>query len=76
MPIKTQDSHYPNRWTGRLIVGGLTLLILAMLAYSALKPDNTGRQTAEGMASVATMDASKVRADNTREADRARPLVD
>lgn len=75
MPSKKQDPHYPNPWTGRLIVGGLTALVLALLAYSALKPDNTGRQTAEGVASVATMDASQIRADNSREADRARPLV-
>lgn len=75
MPSKTRDAHYPNPWTGRLILGGLAALVLALLAYAALKPDETGRRTAEGAASVAEMDAAQVRADNAREAERARPLV-
>lgn len=75
MPSKTRDAHYPNPWTGRLILGGLAALVLALLAYAALKPDETGRRTAEGVANVAEMDAAQVRADNAREAERARPLA-
>lgn len=75
MPSKTRDAHYPNPWTGRLILGGLAALVVALLAYAALKPDETGRRTAEGVANVAEMDAAQARADNARAADRARPLV-
>lgn len=75
MPSKTRDVHYPNPWTGRLILGGLAALVLALLAYSMLKPDETSRRTAEGVASVAEMDAAQMRADNARAADRARLLV-
>lgn len=75
MPSKTRDAHYPNPWTGRLILGGLAALVLALLAYSMLRPDETGQRTAEGVANVAEMDAAQARADNAREAERARPLV-
>jgi hypothetical protein len=75
MPSKLRDAHYPNPWTGRLILGGLAALVLALLAYAALKPDETGRRSAEAAANVARMDAAQERADKAREADRERPLV-
>lgn len=75
MPSKIRDAHYPSPWTGRLIVGGLGALFLALLTFAVLRPDATSQRTADGLASVVQMDASQVRADNAREADRARTIV-
>lgn len=75
MPSKSHDPHYPNPWTGRIIVGSLAFLVVALLAFAFIRPDETGRRATEAEVGLAQMDASQVRADNTREADRARSLV-
>jgi len=75
MPSKMRDPHYPNPWTGRLVVGGLAVLVVGLLVFAALKPDEPGRRSAEGAASVAQMDIAQQRANEAREADRTRSRI-
>lgn len=71
MISRVRDVHYPNRWVGRLILGGLAALVLGLLAYAVLKPEPHVQKTAEGAASVTQMDAAQMRADRAREEERA-----
>jgi len=71
MISKVRDVHYPNPWFGRLILGGLAVLVLGLLAYAVLKPDAHVQRTAEGAASVTQMDAAQMSADRAREEERA-----
>lgn len=75
MSGKTYDPHYPNPWAGRLIVGCLVVLVLGLLAFAVLKPDERGRRSAEGAASAAQMDAAQARADKAREDERIKTLM-
>ncbi|WP_374597971.1 hypothetical protein [Brevundimonas sp.] len=75
MPSKKHDPHYPNPWMGRIIVGSLAFLVVALLAFAFIRPDETGRRATEAEVVLTQMDAAQAKADQTREADRSRPSV-
>ena len=75
MPSEFRDAHRSGPWTRRLMVGGLCALVVAVLTFAILRPDAKSQRTAESLRSAVQMDASQVRADNAREADRARTPI-
>lgn len=65
------DPHYPNPWFGRVLVIGLSVLVLGLLAFAVLRPSSDAEIERAGEASVVQMDAAQQRADNQRAADRS-----
>lgn len=65
--------HYPNPWIGRIVVIGLLGLVLALLAFTLLRPSSKSEMARSGAASVGQMDAAQNRADDQRAADRRTP---
>lgn len=71
--MQTTSPHYPNPWIGRIVVGGLLALVLALLAFAFLRPSAEDEIARNGAASVGQMDAAQDRADDQRTADRRMP---